>query len=191
MRIPRQRRKHASWVRVPRPRPTTPNQPWTADFVADARADGRRVRVLAVLDVYSRECLVLEVAASFPAFRVTRALDLAIAARGRPAVITLDHGTEFTGRHFDAWAYQQGIRIDFIRPGRPVENAFIESFSGRLRDEGLNTHGWQDLDEARRALEDWRRDYHDVRPHSSLSDLVPSAHVAALVGSTEATHRTA
>ncbi len=191
LRIPRQKRKYASWVRVPLPRPTKPNQQWTADFVSDALADGRRFRVLTVLDVCSRECLALEAATSFPAARVTRTLDGVIGERGRPEVLTLDHGTEFTGRHFDAWAYRQGIRVDFIRPGRPVENAFIESFNGRLRDECLNTHWWQDLDEARRALEDWRRDDNEVRPHSSLSDLVPSAYVAALVGLTETTHKTA
>jgi putative transposase len=191
LRIPRQKRTCASWVRVPLPRPTQPNQQWTADFVSDALADGRRIRVLTVLDVCSRECLALAAAGSFPASRVTQALDGVIAKRGTPTVITLDHGTEFTGRHFDAWAYRQGIRIDFIRPGHPVENAFIESFNGRLRDECLNIHWWQDLDEARQALEDWRRDYNEMRPHSSLADLVPAAYVAVLLGSTEAIPRTA
>jgi putative transposase len=191
LRIPRQKRKHASWVRVPLPKPTKPNQQWTADFVSDALADGRRIRILTVLDVCSRECLALEAAVSLPAGRVTQTLDRVIAERAKPVVITLDHGTEFTGRHFDAWAYQQGIRIDFIRPARPVENAFIESFNGRLRDECLNTHWWYGLDEARRALEDWRRDYNEMRPHSSLADLVPAAYVASLLGSTEAIHRTA
>ncbi len=107
--IPRQKRKHASWVRVPLPRPTKPNQQWTADFVSDALADGRRIRVPTVLDVWSRECLALEAAMTFPAIQVTRTRDTIIAQRGTPTVIALDHGTEFTGRHFDAWAYQQGI----------------------------------------------------------------------------------
>jgi putative transposase len=189
LRIPRQKRKYASWVRVPLPRPTRPNQHWTADFVSDALADGRRIRVLTVLDVCSRECLALEAAMSFPADRVTQTLDRVIAERKTPTVITLDHGTEFTGRRFDAWAYRQGIRVDFIRPGRPVENAFIESFNGRLRDECLNTHWWHDLDEARRTLEDWRRDYNEMRPHSSLADLVPTVYVAALLGSAEAVNQ--
>ncbi len=97
-------------------------------------------------------------------------------------MITCDHGAEFTGRHFDAWAYRRGIRMDFIHPGRPVENAHIESFNGRLRDECLNLHWWTDLDEARRVLEDWRRDYKEARPHSSLADRMPSAYLAELLG---------
>jgi putative transposase len=101
-----------------------------------------------------------------------------VAAAGAPA----PNCPEFAGRHFDAWAYQRGIRLDFIRPGRLVENAFIESFTGRLRDECLNAHWWQDLDEVRRDLEDWRRDYNERRPHSSLAGLVPSAYVASLLG---------
>jgi putative transposase len=96
-------------------------------------------------------------------------------------MITLDHGTEFTCRHFDAWAYQRGIRLNFIRPGRPVENAHIESFNGRLRDECLNTHWFTSVDEARRILEDWRRAYNETRPHSSLADLVPSQYLTQLL----------
>jgi putative transposase len=99
---------------------------------------------------------------------------------GRPSFCRY-YGSEFTGRHFDAWAYQQQIRLDFIRPGRPVENAFIESFNGRLRDECLNAHWWRDLDEARQAFQDWRRDYNEARPHSSLADLVPAAYLASLL----------
>ncbi len=182
LRIPRKKRKYASWVRVPLPRPLGPNEQWTLDFVTDARADGRRFRVLTVLDVFSRQCLALDAATHFPAARVTLVLDRIIGQRSQPSVMTLDNGPEFAGRHFDAWAYHRGIRLDFIRPGRPVENAFIESFNGRLRDECLNAHWWQDLDEARRDLEDWRRDYNERRPHSSLADLVPSAYVASLLG---------
>ena len=182
LRIPRKKRKYASWVRVPLPRPLGPNEQWALDFVTDARADGRRFRVLTVLDVFSRQCLALDAATHFPAARVTLVLDRIIGQRSQPSVMTLDNGPEFAGRHFDAWAYHRGIRLDFIRPGRPVENAFIESFNGRLRDECLNAHWWQDLDEARRDLEDWRRDYNERRPHSSLADLVPSAYVASLLG---------
>ena len=182
LRIPRKKRKYASWVRVPLPRPLGPNEQWALDFVTDALADGRRFRVLTVLDVFSRQCLALDAATHFPAARVTLVLDRIIEQRSQPSVMTLDNGPEFAGRHFDAWAYHRGIRLDFIRPGRPVENAFIESFNGRLRDECLNAHWWQDLDEARRDLEDWRRDYNERRPHSSLADLVPSAYVASLLG---------
>ena len=104
-------------------------------------------------------------------------LDRLIAEQGKPDVITLDNGTEFTSKHFDAWAYQRGTKLDFIRPGKPVENCFIESFNGRVRDECLNVHWFETLDEARRILEDWRMDYNVMRPHSSLSDQVPRAYL--------------
>jgi putative transposase len=181
LRIRRRKRKLASWVRVPPPGPSRPNERWTLDFVSDALSDGRRMRILTVLDVMSRESLAVEAATSFPSTRVTLVLDRLMARKGKPSMITLDNGTEFTGRHFDAWAYRNGIRLDFIRPGRPVENAHIESFNGRLRDECLNTHWFAGLDEARQILEDWRRDYNETRPHSSLADLVPSEYLAQLL----------
>ncbi len=182
LRIPRKKRKFASCIRVPLEPPLAADERWTLDFVADARSDGRGFRVLTVIDIFSRECLALEAATTFPSALVTLVLDRLIAQRRAPRVLQIDNGTEFTCRHFDAWAYGRGIRLDFIRPGRPVENAFIESFNGRFRDECLNVHWWRDLDEARRDLEDWRRDYNQVRPHSSLADLVPAAYVAQLLG---------
>lgn len=184
LRIPRKKRKFASTIRVPMAPPSGPDERWTLDFVADARSDGRRFRVLTVLDVFTRECLALEAATTFPSSLVTLVLDRLIARRRTPQVLQIDNGTEFTCRHFDAWAYERGTRLDFICPGRPVENAFIESFNGRFRDECLNVHWWRDLDEVRRDLEDWRCDYNQVRPHSSLADLVPSAYVAQLLGLT-------
>lgn len=189
LRIPRRRRKLASWVRVPLPAPDKPDERWTLDFVTDALADGRRFRILTVLDIFSRECLALDAATSLPSSLVTLVLDRLIARRRMPKVITLDNGTEFTCRHFDAWAYRRGIRLDFIRPGRPMENAFIESFNGRLRDECLNTCWWVAIDEARRELENWRRDYNETRPHSSLADGVPAAYVAQLLGCSPAAAR--
>lgn len=182
LRIPRKKRKFAATIRVPLEPPSAPDERWTLDFVADARSDGRRFRVLTVLDIFTRECLALEAATTFPSSLVTLILDRLIARRRSPQVLQIDNGTEFTCRHFDAWAYARGIRLDFIRPGRPVENAFIESFNGRFRDECLNAHWWNDLDEARQDLEDWRCDYNQVRPHSSLADLVPAAYVAQLLG---------
>jgi putative transposase len=132
LRIPRKKRKYASWVRVPLPRPLGPNEQWTLDFVTDALADGRRFRVLTVLDVFSRQCLALDAATHSSAARVTLVLDRIIGQRSQPSVMTLDNGPEFAGHHFAAWAYHRGIRLDFIWPGRQVENAFIESFNGRL-----------------------------------------------------------
>lgn len=125
---------------MPLPAPTRRNEHWVLDFVTDALVNSRQFRVLTVLDVFARECLALAAATHFPASRVTLVLDRMVARRSQPGVMTLDNGPEFAGRHFDAWAYRRGIRLDFIRPGRPVENAFIESFNGRLRDECLNTH---------------------------------------------------
>lgn len=137
---------------------------------------------MTVVDVHSRQCVALEAARSLPAARVTAVLDRSIAERSKPSILTMDNGSEFTSKHFDAWAYRRTIGLDFIRPGRPVENCHIESFNGRLRDECLNMHWFQDLDDARRVLEDWRRDYNEARPHSSLADNVPAGYVQELLG---------
>ena len=159
----KRKRKSASHVRVPLPQATDRNQRWSIDFVADRLADGRAYRVLTAVDQKTRESLVLEVAFSLPSKRVTEALDSVIARRGKPQAITIDNGTEFTCHHFDAWAFARGIVLDFIKPGRPVENAFIESFNGRLRDECLNAHWFVSLREAQTVIETWRRDYNETR----------------------------
>jgi len=144
------------------------------DFVYDALADGRQFRVLTVVDQWSRESPLLEVATAMSGRTVAEALDRVLGGHGAiPRSITVDHGTEFTSRALEDWAYQRGVQLDFIRPGKPVENAFIESFNGRLRDECLNVHQFVSLDDARRKIEVWRRDYNDDRPHSSLGDLTP------------------
>lgn len=145
------------------------------DFVYDALADGRQFRVLTVVDQWSRESPLLEVATAMSGRTVAEALDRVLGGRGAiPRSITVDHGTEFTSRALEDWAYQRGVQLDFIRPGKPVENAFIESFNGRLRDECLNVHQFLSLDDARRKIEVWRRDYNHDRPHSSLGDLTPT-----------------
>jgi putative transposase len=177
----KRRKKLASGVRIKPPGASRVNERWTMDFVSDALADGRRIRVLTVIDSFTRECLVMKVAQSLPSAAVTAALEEIIAARGLPQAI-LDNGSEFTSNHFDAWAYLRGIEIDFIRPGKPIENAYIESFNGRLRDECLNSHWFDSLDDARRTLHDWRRDYNERRPHSALGDRSPSEFAAELLG---------
>ena len=121
-------------------------------------------------------------ARSLPSRSVTDALDSVIAKRGAPRTIQVDNGTEFTSNHFDAWAYLRGIDVDFIRPGKPVDNAHIGSFNGRLRDECLNAKWFESLDDARQTLQAWRRDYNEVRPHSSLGDMPPSAFAARIRG---------
>ena len=182
----KRRRKRASHVRVLPPPPQTTNQLWTIDFMQDATAQGRMLRVFGALDIFSRECVALHVAPSIPAPAVTAVLDGAITRRTPPTAIQVDNGTEFTSNHFDSWAYARGVRLDFSRPGKPGDNPFIESFNGRLRDECLNVHWFSGLDDARRKIEDWRRDYNETRPHSSLGDLAPATYVAELLGLSQA-----
>jgi putative transposase len=175
------RRKRASMSRTIPPPPSGRNERWSMDFVADALGDGTKIRLLTVIDLFTRECLAIRVAHSLTASAVTDTLEAIVRQRGRPEVITVDNGTEFTSTHFDVWAYASRIRIDYIRPGRPVENAWIESFNGRLREECLNTSWFQTLDDARRAIEDWRRDYNEARPHYALADQAPLAVAAGLL----------
>jgi len=178
----KRRKKLASHARVRPPAAARVNERWSMDFVADSLSDGRRIRVLTVIDSFTRECLALKVAKSLPSQSVTETLNRVIKHRGVPRTIQVDNGTEFTSNHFDAWAYFRGINVDFIRPGKPVDNAHIESFNGRLRDECLNAKWFESLDDARQALQAWRRDYNEVRPHSSLGDMPPSAFAARIQG---------
>jgi putative transposase len=167
----RKRLVRTGWLAVAA---TAPNQQWALDFVHDRLASGRTIRVLTVVDTFTRECLALEVDSCLPSRRVTRALDRVISERGRPASIRLDNGTELTSRHFLAWGIDRRIALAHIQPGKPVQNAFIESFNGRLRDECLNTNWFRNLWEARRKITAWRKEYNDYRPHSSLGYRTPN-----------------
>lgn len=149
------------------------NQEWAMDFVMDGLATGRAVRVLTVVDEYSRECLALEVDSCLSSRRVTRVLEWIMAQRGRPEALRCDNGPEFTSRHFLAWCEQQQIRLIHIQPGRPMQNGLVESFNGRLRDECLNANWFQTLADARQKIESWREEYNQERPHSSLGYLTP------------------
>jgi putative transposase len=177
----KRRRKVASRARSPLPTPKKLNERWAMDFVADELVSGRRLRALTVIDVFSRECLAIAVAPTFKAEAVTAVLERVMAERGPPRAITVDNGTEFTSRHMDAWAYQNDVLLDFIRPGRPVENGFIESFNGSLRDECLSQNWFESLADARQIIEKWRMDYNETRPHSSLGNLAPTAYVERLL----------
>jgi putative transposase len=181
----RKKKRRAAQLRLLPLVPTKENQRWSIDFVADQLATGRRFRVFTMLDIFSRQSPGMQVEFSLPSTAVTEALDRAITVKGKPEVITLDNGTEFTSKHFDAWAFQRGIRLDFIAPGRPVENAFIESFNDKLRDECLNLHWFHSLDEARKIIESWRQEYNKMRPHSSLGNLAPDEYVAQLTRAAE------
>lgn len=153
--------------------PTQSNQRWSMDFVCDALTDGRKFRSLNIVDDYNRECLAAEVDTSIPGARVVRVLERLRDRRGLPEVLVSDNGPEFVGQALDVWAYQQGVKLHFIEPGKPVQNAFIESFNGKMRDECLNEHWFGSLREARETVEAWRRDYNEVRPHSSLGHRTP------------------
>lgn len=149
------------------------NERWSMDFVTDTLSSGRTFRCLTIVDEYSRESLAIHVAHSIPAVRVIEVLERLREERGLPGVIVTDNGSEFTSRAFDSWAYARGIKIDFIQPGKPVQNCFVESFNGTFRDDCLNLHWFLSLDDARRTVEAWRQDYNRVRPHSSLGGLTP------------------
>ena len=174
-----ERKKIARRQRVPQPQAMGPNWCWSADFVSDKLTDGRSIRILTVVDQFTRECVWLEADRSMDGRKVVTALTKAIAERGAaPRSITLDNGSEFTGRAMEIWAIQNGVQLSFIRPGRPVENGFIESFNGRLRDECLNVEWFTSLEEARRQLALWRDHYNYRRPHSALDDRSPSVFAA-------------
>lgn len=174
----KRRSKAALRQRRPLAAARRPNQRWSMDFVHERLADGRWLRILTVVDQFTRECVLLAAEGSFTGERVGRALDGAVAARGRPASITVDNGAEFASRALDAWAYRNGVELQFIRPGKPVENGFIESFNGRLRDECLNTHVFLSSEQLRGQLARWREDYNRVRPHSALGDRTPEGFAA-------------
>lgn len=184
VRIKRRRRRVAHMRRKPLPA-TGCGEHWSVDFLADHLANGRRFRVFAALDNFSRECVCVEVGQSLTSPMVTAALDRAMVQYGRPRTITLDNGTEFTSNHFDWWAYQRGIQLDFIAPGKPVENGLIESFNGKFRDECLNMHWFESLQEAQHLIEHWRYEYNEIRPHSSLGNLAPAEYVAQLLRDTD------
>jgi putative transposase len=170
----RRRKRIAASARQPMPTPSETNQRWSMDFTSDTLADSRPFRTFNVVDDFSRECLALEVDTSIPGLRVVRVLERIAQERGLPKAVVIDNGPEFTGKALDAWAYRHGVQLQFIRPGKPVENAFIESFNGKFRDECLNEHWFTGLNDARFTIEAWRRDYNVVRPHSSLGGLTPA-----------------
>ena len=169
----KKRKKRVSHLRVVMDRPARINQHWSMDFVSDSLYNGRRFRVLTVVDDFSRECPALEADHSLTGQRVTRVLDRIALLRGLPEVITVDNGPEFISKALDLWAFENKVRLRFIQPGKPVQNAYIESFNGRFREECLNDNVFVSLSGARIIIEAWRQDYNTARPHSSLSDMTP------------------
>ena len=165
--------KRASHTRVPIARPETRNEHWSMDFMADMLDNGRRFRILTIVDNFTKECPALLADYSLNSQKAIECLEELKITRGLPKAITVDNGTEFISRAMDSWAYQNKVQLDFIRPGKPVENAFIESFNGKLRDECLNTNTFLSIDDARQKIETWRRDYNTYRPHSAIGNLAP------------------
>jgi putative transposase len=180
LQVRRRRRKRLTRAeRVPLPMASQPLERWSMDFTTDTLADGRNFRTLNIVDDFTRECVAIEVDRSLPGLRVARVLDRLHATVGLPQTIVMDNGPEFAGRALDAWAYARGVTLRFIRPGKPIENAYVESFNGKFRDECLNEHWFVSLADAKAVIEDWRIDYNTVRPHSSLAGRTP-AHFAAI-----------
>jgi len=169
-------RKRALGVRAPLAVPQGPDQRWSLDFLSDAMIDGRRFRILAIVDDFTRECLALVADTSLSGLRVARELDAVIAIRGCPATIVSDNGTELTSMTMLRWSQDRRVEWHFITPGKPQQNAFIESFNGRLRDELLNETLFSSLGHAREVMSLWKDDYNTVRPHSSLGNLTPAAY---------------
>lgn len=179
-------RKRAMGTRSPIAVPLAPNHRWSLDFVSDQLLDGRRFRILAVVDDCTRECLTLVADTSLSGLRVARELDALITARGRPATIVSDNGTELTSNAILTWADESRVDWHYIAPGKPIQNAFVESFNGRLRDELLNETLFRSLSHARIALEGWRRDYNTDRPHSRLGWLTPAGYAATFTPTAQA-----
>jgi len=172
--VRRRRRRRRVARGTPLAGPTRINERWSLDFLLDTLEDGRRVRLLAVVDDFTRTCLAIEVDTSIGGRRVVEVLQRLVETRARPTVLITDNGPEFVGRALDAWAYAQGIRLHFIEPGKPNQNAYVESFNGRFRDECLNEHWFLSLAHTRQIVEAWRLDYNAVRPHSSLGNVSPT-----------------
>jgi putative transposase len=167
-------RKRALGTRRPMLLPNRINERWSLDFVSDAFTDGRRFRVLAVVDDYSRECLALVADTSLSGLRVTRELDGLIKRRGRPNTIVSDNGTELTSMAVLKWCQETGVEWHYIQPGKPMQNGFVESFNGSFRDECLNETLFSTLVQARHHITEWKEDYNRNRPHSSLGNLTPT-----------------
>ncbi len=168
-------RRHVSAAtrQPPKCKPQAPNRAWSMDFVADQTSVGEKFRALTVVDIFTRECLAVEPGQKLGGNDVIRVLGAIAAKRGAPRRIYCDNGSEFAGRLVDLWAYANKVTLEFSRPGKPTDNAYIESFNGSLRDECLNVHWFEDLTDAREKMQAWQRDYDESRPHRSLNDLSP------------------
>jgi putative transposase len=170
----RRKKKTRLWRGEKAAQPTKPMQRWSMDFIHDRLTDGRRIRMLNIVDDFTRECLWIEVGQSLSGHRVARVLDFLVHLKGKPETIVIDNGPEFSGRALDSWAYENQVFLHFIQPGKPVQNAYVESFNGKFRYECLNDHWFGSLDEATEVVHAWREDFNHQRPHSSLNYKTPA-----------------
>ena len=177
----RHRKRHRGQRGRPLPVAVRPNERWSMDLMMDTLADGRKFRLLTIVDDATRECLATEVDTSLPGMRVVQVLERLVTDRGCPKRLVTDNGPEFTGQTCTAWAGRCGITLHFIEPGQPVQNAYIESFNGKFRDECVNEHWFLSLADARQTIDAWRQDYNMPRPHSALGDQTPEAYRNRLV----------
>jgi len=176
----RRKRDRVAVERRPLQVPSGPNHTWSMDFVFDALANGKPIKCLNVVDDCTKEAVVIEAARRINGQGVADMLDAACRFRGYPATIRTDQGPEFTGRSLDQWAQANGVKLLLIQPGKPTQNAYVESFNGKFRDECLNENWFVSLDHARAVISTWRTDYNEVRPHSSLANRTPAEFAAAL-----------
>jgi len=174
LRLKRPRRNKAAKLRQPKQLASAINEMWSMDFVADELFDGRKLRMLTVVDCYTRECLAIDVGQSLKGEDVVDSLKRICAQRGLPGTIKTDNGSEFISKVMDRWAYERGVELDFSRPGKPTDNARVESFNGRLRQECLNANWFLSLDDAKAKIEAWRQEYNESRPHSALDWATPA-----------------
>ena len=174
LQVPRRKRKRIACSKPAQTEITRPNQRWGMDFVSDGLADGRSFRALGIVDHYTRECPLIEVDLSLPGARVVRVLEQVAEERGLPDAIRVDHGPEFVCDAVRSWCKRKKVELDYIEPGKPMQNGHVESFNGKLRDECLNTHWFTSLRQARNIIESWRIDYNEARPHSALGYATPN-----------------
>jgi putative transposase len=174
LRVKHKRKRPGAALRLPRQQAARVNDTWSMDFISDSLFNGSRFRILTVVDNYSRECLSLEVGQSIRGEHVTAVLNRLKYIRGVPQSIRVDNGSEFVSKAVDQWAYNNKVSLDFSRPGKPIDNAFAESFNGSFRDECLNVNWFLSFDDACAKIEAWRNDYNEFRPHSSLNNLTPA-----------------
>lgn len=178
----RKPRRHVSCqMRVGSPEPSGPDRVWAMDFMSDRLFDGRRFRVFTLIDTYTRECLALQAGQCLSGDDVVDVLDRLLKTRNAPGMISVDNGSEFTSKILDQWSYLHGVKLNFSRPGRPTDNPLIESFNGRFREECLNGHWFLSLSDAVDIIEEWRRDYNELRPHSSIGNLTPKEYLEAVI----------